>query len=199
MTQCRTRLTGQEDVLWAMLDLFYHFTVPNVPKMGQLSPHEAGQDQHPSEKETKPLAQCHTGAGSRQREQGMELSWCAAVPLLGCQQQDKISPHERGAEQKGSRGSPCHQAAIRACPRCHCPLSSRGTFVSLCPVVPMCFFTCGVCVTHSESALPSATHLSILLSTREAENLTGGQEAFANTPFNAHFFLRAMEELRGKA
>lgn len=46
---------------------------------------------------------------------------------------------------------------------------------------------------------------SILLSTQKTRNLTGGQEAFANAPFNAFlfiyifFFRRAMEELRGKA
>lgn len=85
-------------------------------------------------------------------------------------------------------------------PRCHCLLSSWGSFFSLCPVVLMYFFICGVC--HNESALPSTTHPSILLSARSALGKLGillEDRKHLLTPHLMHIFLRAMEELRGKA
>lgn len=116
-------------------------------------------------------------------------------------------PIKHRAEQRASRCSPgCPQRTSRvlAGHRCHCLLSSWGSPVILFPLILMYFFHpqgCGV--RRYESALPSPSlplHPSQHpLRTRKAVNLTGGQEAFANAPFNAHFFLRAMEELRGKS
>lgn len=115
--------------------LILSFTVPNIPKVGSFLPMRLGRIKSPL---SSPLPSARLGLAAGRESRAWSCP--GAALLLGCQKQDKISPHERGAEQKGSRGSPCHQAAIRACPRCHCLLSSWGTFVSLCPVVLMCFF-----------------------------------------------------------
>lgn len=68
------------------------------------------------------------------------------------------------------------------------PVVTAGSPDILFSLVPMCFFHSQLC---GESVLPATAlprHPSQHpLHTGRDRNLTGGQEAFANAPFNAHF------------
>lgn len=115
----------------------------------------------------------------------------------GAKSKTKYQPLKHRAEKGASRCSPSRQAALGV--RLVCwrdadvtPYCCGGSPVILFPLILMYFFhsqLCGVC--WYESALPSTAlplHPSQHpLHTRKAGDLTGGQEAFANAPFNAHF------------
>lgn len=117
--------------------------------------------------------------------QGAEQCW--AVPLQRWKQQEEPQAHK--TERELPLVCIVCVTHILARHRCHCLLSAWGSPVSLFPLMLMPFLHSQLCGVHwCESALPLPLCPSQHpLPAWKTGNVAGGQEAFANAPFNAHF------------